>query len=200
MTELTRRQLLAGSSVLALGALAGCDRGSDLDFKHGKNLSNEAFGRTFKLTDTQGNTKSLSSYWGKMPMVFFGFTQCPAVCPTTLARAVQAKRLMGRDGERLQVVLITLDPERDTPKVLETYVKTFDPSFEALTGTPEQIAAVAKEFKVFYEKVPAGDTYTISHTSTSYVYDSRGTLRLGLSHSLTAPECAQDLLTLMELC
>jgi protein SCO1/2 len=200
MTDVTRRQLLAGSGLLTLGLLAGCDSGNGLNFKHGQNLSNDVLGRTFKLTDTQGNPKSISSYWGRMPMVFFGFTQCPAVCPTTLARAAQAKRLMGRDGDKLQVVFITLDPERDTPQVLERYVKTFDPSFEALTGTPEQIAAAAKEFKVFYEKVPAGDSYTISHTATCYVYDSRGTLRLGLSHSLTAPECAEDLLTLMELC
>jgi protein SCO1 len=200
MTYLTRRQLLAGSGVLTLGALAGCDAGNGLDFKYGKNLSNEVMGRTFKLQDPQGNPKSISSYWGRMPMVFFGFTQCPAVCPTTLARAAQAKRLMGRDGPRLQVVFITLDPERDTPEVLDHYVKAFDPSFEALTGTPEQIAATAKEFKVFYEKVPVGDSYTISHTATCYVYDSRGNLRLGLPASLNAQECAEDLLTLMELC
>lgn len=200
MTFLTRRQLLAGSGVLTLGALAGCDAGNSLNFKYGKNLSNEVMGRTFKLQDPQGNPKSISSYWGQMPMVFFGFTQCPAVCPTTLARAAQARRLMGRDGPRLQVVFITLDPERDTPEVLDHYVKAFDPSFEALTGTPEQIAATAKEFKVFYEKVPVGDSYTISHTATCYVYDSRGNLRLGLPASLNAQECAEDLLTLMELC
>ncbi|MNJ67224.1 hypothetical protein D3C77_633770 [compost metagenome] len=98
------------------------------------------------------------------------------------------------------MVVITLDPERDTPEVLDAYVKAFDPSFTALTGTPEEIAAVAKEFKVFYEKVPAGDTYTVSHSSTSYVYDTRGTLRLSLGHSLNAKECAEDLVTLMEIC
>ncbi|MNE68371.1 hypothetical protein D3C80_1640300 [compost metagenome] len=135
-----------------------------------------------------------------MPMVFFGFTQCPAICPTTLARAVQAKKLMGKDGDRLQVIFITLDPERDTPAVLDAYVKTFDPSFVALYGTLEETAATAKEFDVFYEKIPSGSTYTLSHTATSYVYDSRGTLRLGLSHSLTAQECAEDLLTVMEVC
>lgn len=198
--RLTRRALLAGMGVLGLGALAGCSDSNKLSFKYGKDLSNQILGRTFRLKDPQGNEKTLSSFRGMMPMVFFGFTQCPAVCPTTLARAVQAKKLMGRDGDRLQVIFITLDPERDTPEILDAYVKVFDPTFVALRGTLEQTAEVAKEFGVFYEKVPMGDTYTMSHTSTSYVYDSRGTLRLGLSHSLNAQECAEDLLTVMEVC
>ncbi|AIL62163.1 MULTISPECIES: SCO family protein [Pseudomonas] len=203
MTDLlTRRQVMAGISLLSLGVLAGCDprSGGALDFKYGKDMSNKILGRSFKLKDTQGNPRTLSSFWGSMPMVFFGFTQCPAVCPTTLARAAQIKKLMGRDGGFLQVVFISLDPERDTPEVLDAYVKAFDPSFVALTGTLEETAAAAKEFGVFYEKVPSGDTYTISHTSTSYVFDSRGQLRLGLSHSLTAKECTEDLLTVMEVC
>ncbi|KPC02622.1 Sco1/SenC protein [Pseudomonas syringae pv. maculicola] len=132
-------------------------------------------------------------------MVFFGFTQCPAICPTALARAVQIKKLMGKDGDRLQVIFITLDPERDTPAVLNAYVKTFDPSFVALYGTLEETAATAKEFGVFYEKIPSGSTYTLSHSATSYVYDIRGTLRLGLPHSLSAQECAEDLLTVMKV-
>ncbi|MBG8559604.1 MULTISPECIES: SCO family protein [Pseudomonas] len=197
---LTRRTVIAGLGLLGLGALAGCNNSGALDFKYGKDLSNKILGRTFKLKDPQGNVMTLSSFQGSMPMVFFGFTQCPAVCPTTLARAVQIKKLMGRDADFLQVVFISLDPERDTPEVLDAYVKAFDPSFVALSGTLEETAAVAKEFGVFYEKVPAGDTYTISHSSTSYVFDSRGVLRLGLSHSLNARECTEDLLTVMEVC
>lgn len=197
----TRRSVVAGMGVLGLGLLAGCSPARGLEFKYGKNMSNEILGRKFSLKDTQGNVRTLSSFYGSMPMIFFGFTQCPAVCPTTLARAAQIRQLLkGRDRDLFQVVLITLDPERDTPEVLDAYVKAFDPSFTALTGTPEEIAAVAKEFKVFYEKVPAGDTYTVSHSSTSYVYDTRGTLRLSLGHSLTAKECAEDLVTLMEIC
>jgi len=197
---LTRRTVIAGLGLLGLGALAGCNNSGALDFKYGKDLSNKILGRTFKLKDPQGNVMTLSSFQGSMPMVFFGFTQCPAVCPTTLARAVQIKKLMGRDADFLQVVFISLDPERDTPEVLDAYVKAFDPSFVALSGTLEETAAVAKEFGVFYEKVPAGDTYTISHSSTSYVFDSRGVLRLGLPHSLNAKECTEDLLTVMEVC
>ncbi|WP_160107387.1 SCO family protein [Pseudomonas izuensis] len=199
-TLYSRRTVLQGMSLLSLGLLAGCDGSSKLSFKYGKDLSDKIMGRNFKLKDAEGETRMLGSYRGLMPMIFFGFTQCPAVCPTTLARAAQAKKLMGRDGDRLQVIFITLDPERDTPEMLDKYVKAFDPSFEALSGTLEETAAVAKEFGVFFEKVPSGDTYTLSHTATSYVFDSRGNLRLGLSASLTAQECAEDLLTVMEVC
>ncbi|MBD8495413.1 SCO family protein [Pseudomonas syringae] len=197
----SRRQVVAGLSLLSMGGLlAGCGNSNALPFKHGKDMSNEILGRNFKLRDTQGNYKSLSSYRGYMPLVFFGFTQCPAVCPTALARAAQIKKLLGADAPIFKVIFITLDPERDTPQIIEKYVKAFDPDFEALSGTLEETAAVAKEFGVFYEKVPLGDTYTMSHTATSYVYDSRGVLRLSLSHKLTAQQCAEDLLTLMEVC
>ena len=199
--NLSRRQVVAGLSMLSMGGLlAGCGNSNVLPFKHGKDMSNEIVGRNFKLRDVDGNYKSLSSFRGYMPLVFFGFTQCPAVCPTALARAAQIKKLMGADAPIFQVVFITLDPERDTPQIIDKYVKAFDPSFVALSGTLEETAAVAKEFGVFYEKVPLGDTYTISHTSTSYVYDSRGVLRLSLSHRLTAQQCTEDLLTLMEVC
>jgi protein SCO1/2 len=197
---LTRRQVIGGLSLLSLGLIAGCDSSSALSFKYGKDLSNKILGRTFKLKDPQGNVKTLSSFRGYMPMVFFGFTQCPAVCPTALARAAQIKKLLGKDGDIFQVIFITIDPERDKPEIIDAYVKAFDPSFVALSGTLEETAATAKEFGVFYEKIPTGDTYTMSHTATSYVYDTRGVLRLGLSHSLSAQQCADDLLTVMEVC
>ncbi|MGV6396124.1 SCO family protein [Pseudomonas caspiana] len=197
---LTRRQVIGGLSLLSLGLIAGCDSSSALSFKYGKDLSNKILGRTFKLKDPQGNVKTLSSFRGYMPMIFFGFTQCPAVCPTALARAAQIKKLLGKDGDIFQVIFITIDPERDKPEIIDAYVKAFDPSFVALSGTLEETAATAKEFGVFYEKIPTGDTYTMSHTATSYVYDTRGVLRLGLSHSLSAQQCADDLLTVMEVC
>ena len=198
--SLTRRQVVAGIGLFSLGLLAGCDNSVSLSYKYGKDLSDKILGRTFKLKDSEGNLTTLSSFRGLMPMIFFGFTQCPAVCPTALARAVQIKKLMGKDGDILQVVFITLDPERDTPAVLDAYVKTFDPSFVALHGTLEETAETAKEFGVFYEKIPSGSTYTLSHTATSYVYDTRGRLRVGLSPSLSAQECTEDLLTVMEVC
>ena len=197
---LTRRHVVAGLGLLSLGLLAGCDPGSGLSYKYGKDLSNEILGRKFKLRDADGNEMMLGSFRGMMPMIFFGFTQCPAVCPTALARAAQIKKMMGPDGDRLQVVFITVDPERDKPAMLDAYVKAFDPSFQALYGTPEEIAVAAREFGIFYEKIPTGDSYTLSHTATSFVFDTRGNLRLGLSASLNAKECAEDLLTVMEVC
>ena len=197
---LTRRHVLAGLGVLSLGLLSGCDMGSGLSYKYAKDLSNEILGRKLKLRDVDGNEVMLGSFRGMMPMIFFGFTQCPAVCPTALARAAQAKKLMGPDGDRLQVVFITLDPERDKPAMLDAYVKAFDPTFISLSGTLEETAATAKEFKVFYEKIPTGSSYTLSHTATSFVFDSRGVLRMGLSPSLSAKQCAEDLLTVMSVC
>ncbi|MFS2159053.1 SCO family protein [Pseudomonas sp. Pseusp122] len=199
-TLLTRRQLIGGLSVLSLGLLAGCDDSNKLAFKYGKDMSDKITGRSFRLNDPQGRIRTLSSFGGMMPMVFFGFTQCPAVCPTTLARAAKIKKLMGRDGDKLQVIFITVDPERDKPEMLNAYVKAFDPSFVGLYGTLEETAATAKEFGVFYEKVPNGSTYTMSHTATSYIFDTQGVMRLSLSPSLTAQECTEDLLTLMEVC
>ncbi|MEG2914678.1 MAG: SCO family protein, partial [Pseudomonas sp.] len=123
------------------------------------------------------------------------YTQCPDVCPTTLQELLEVKQALGADGDKLQAVFVSLDPERDTPEVLDAYVKAFDPSFEALYGTPEEIAVAAKEFGIFYEKIPAGDTYTLSHTATSFVFDTRSNLRLGLSVFLSAdPESARQLL------
>ena len=197
---LTRRRVVTGLGLLGRGLSGGCDPGSGLSYKYGKDRSNEILGRKFKLRDAQGNEMMLGSFRGMMPMIFFGFTQCPAVCPTALARAAQAKKMMGPDGDRLQVVFITLDPERDKPEMLDAYVKAFDPSFIALSGTLEETAATAKEFKVFYEKIPTGDSYSLSHTATSCVCESRGGLRLGLSPSLSAKQCAEDLLTVMSVC
>ena len=197
---LTRRHVVTGLGLLSLGLLAGCDNASGLSYKYGKDLSNELLGRKFKLRDAEGTEMMLGSFRGMMPMIFFGFTQCPAVCPTALARAAQIKKMMGPDGDRLQVVFITLDPERDTPAMLDAYVKAFDPSFIALSGTLEETAATAKEFKVFYEKIPSGSSYTLSHTATSFVFDTRGILRLGLSPSLSAKQCTEDLLTVMSVC
>jgi protein SCO1/2 len=112
--------------------------------------------------------------------VFFGYTQCPDVCPTTMAELAQVKQALGADGARLQGVFVTIDPDRDTPEILKAYMASFDPSFVALRGTPEQTQAVAKEFKVFYAKVPGKDagTYSMDHTAGSYVLDGQGHPRL----------------------
>jgi protein SCO1/2 len=132
--------------------------------------------------------------------VFFGYTQCPDVCPTTLAELAQIKQSLGPEGDKLQGVFVTVDPERDTQEVLKTYVGNFDPSFVALRGTPEQTAAVAKEFKVFYAKVPGRtpDTYTMDHTAGTYVFDTQGRIRLFARHGMGPQPLAADMRQLLK--
>ena len=128
-------------------------------------------------------------------MLFFGFTQCPDICPTALARAADVMQRLGPDAQRLQVIFVTVDPERDTPEVLKAYLAAFDPSFVALRGTPEQTADAAREFKVFFAKVdgktPA--SYTVDHTAGSYVIDTQGQLRLFERYGAPAQELQADL-------
>lgn len=130
-------------------------------------------------------------------MVFFGYTQCPDVCPTSMVEMVQIKKLLGPDGDRLQGVFVTVDPERDTPEMLKPYMENFDPSFLALHTTSDKLAALAKEFRVYYKKVegPTPTSYTIDHTAGSYIYDTSGKLRLftryGTKPELTAADVRQ---------
>lgn len=157
------------------------------------------FGSDFSLVDHNGERRTLADYRGKVVVVFFGFTHCPDVCPTQLSVLAQAKELLGKDGQRLQAVFITLDPARDTPQILAQYVPAFDPTFVGLTGTAEEIAATAKEFKIFYEKV-AGKTeasYTLNHTAASYAFDPEGRLRLFVKHEQTPASIAADLKKLL---
>jgi len=116
----------------------------------------------------------------QVTVVFFGYTQCPDVCPTTMAELAEVKRSLGAQGDKVQGVFVTIDPERDTPALLKAYLGNFDPGFVALRGTPEQTQAAAKEFKVFYAKVPgkAEGSYTMDHTAASYVFDTQGRVRL----------------------
>ena len=195
----TRRRVIAGMGLLGIMLATGCDHKKPLAFKHGKDLSNEPGAPSFKLKDPQGNERTLADYQGKIPMVFFGFTQCPAICPTALSRAVKIKKLLGKDAERLQVIFITLDPERDTPQVLDAYVHAFDPGFVGLYGNLEETASTADQFEVLYQKTPVDDSYTISHTAKTYVFDAEGKIRLSLAHALTAEECAEDLTQVMQL-
>jgi protein SCO1 len=128
-------------------------------------------------------------------VVFFGYTQCPDVCPTTLSDMAEVKKRLGPDGDKLQVIFVTLDPDRDTPQVLSQYVPAFDPSFLGLLGTRDETAAVAKEFKVFYQKVPGKTetSYTLDHTAGSYVFDREGRLRLFLRHAGAVEPIVEDL-------
>jgi protein SCO1/2 len=195
---ISRRSLLVMAGATLAFGLAGCKKQQQhAQVFNGTDVTGSAFATDIHLPDIEGRERSLADFKGKAVMVFFGFTQCPDVCPTALARAVEVKRLLGADGDRLQVVFVTVDPERDTPAVLKEYLAAFDPTFIALRGSPERLAATAKDFKIFYQKVPTGSSYTMDHSSISYLFDPQGNLRLALSHSLSAPAYADDVRKLL---
>jgi len=157
------------------------------------------YARSFSLDSATGGQRSLADFRGKVVVVFFGFTQCPDVCPTTLSDLAEAKKRLGAAGERLQVVFITIDPERDTAAVLAQYVPGFDASFVALRGSAEQTAQTAKDFKIFYQKV-AGKTptsYTMDHTAGAYVFDKDGRIRLFVRHGSSVDDIVADLRQLL---
>lgn len=179
-----KRQVLKGALASALGigmagVLAGCSRETKASFQ-GVDVTGAEYARDFALPDALGQQRSLKDFAGKVVVVFFGYTQCPDVCPTSLQELAEVKQLLGADGERLQGIFVTLDPERDQPEMLKAYMESFDPSFVALRGTPEQTAAIAKDFKIFYKKVegPTPQSYTLDHSAGSYVYDTQGRLRV----------------------
>ena len=191
--------MLWGASLMLAASLAACGKSPEkLQFK-GTDITGAEYGRTLALTDQDGKSRTLADFKGKIVVVFFGYTQCPDVCPTTMAELAQVKKSLGKDGERLQGIFVTVDPERDTPAVLKGYMGSFDPSFVALRGSVEQTKDVAKEFKVFFAKVPGRtpDSYTMDHTAGSYVFDSNGKLRLFVRYGSGTDALAADLKTLI---
>lgn len=180
--------------VVLLTLLAGCTP-REPSFQN-VDITGASYAREFALSDPGGARRTLADYKGKVVVLFFGYTQCPDVCPTTMADLVAVKAKLGKDAERLQVIFVTLDPERDTPQVLAQYVPSFDPAFVGLTGgSTDETAKVAKEFKVFYQK-SAGkkpNTYTIDHTAGSYVFDKEGRIRLVLKPGASVDSIAADL-------
>lgn len=211
---LTARRLAVGLALPAVG-LAACNRDGGTPAAGGNSgaapatssasakkptfrstdITGAEYGKTLALVDQDGHPRTLDDYRGKVVMVFFGFTQCPDVCPSTLVKAAEVKRLLGDEGKDFQVILVSLDPERDTPEVLGPYVTAFDPSFVALRGDLAQTQAAAREFRVFYQKVPNrdGSSYTIDHTAASYVIDPQGQLRLFVKHTQEPAEIAADI-------
>ncbi len=153
------------------------------------------FGKTFTLTDQNGKQRSLQDFRGQVVVVFFGFAHCPDVCPTTLAELAGAVRKLGPAGDKVQVVLVTVDPERDTQEVLGKYVTAFNPTFLGLRGNAEETARVAKEFKVIYQKVEGQkpENYTMDHSAGSYVFDTNGRLRLYVGYGRGSDVFAHDI-------
>ena len=190
-----RRFLIA----LALAAaLAGCDRAEAPSFK-AIDITGAEYAQGFDLPDAGGQRRTLADFKGKVTLVFFGFTQCPDVCPTTLLEIAAVKTALGADGDRVQGVFITIDPERDTPEVLKAYVDNFGAGFVALRGSMEETQGVAKAFKVYYAKVPgqASDSYTMDHTAGTYVFDGNGKVRLFTRYGTGAEALKHDLQLLL---
>lgn len=192
--------LLGMALALAL-TLSACQKGapgSGLAFKN-TDLTGLSYAQGFTLNDHTGKQVTLESYKGKAVVVFFGYTQCPDVCPTTMAEMAGVMKELGPQADQVQVLFITLDPARDTKELLAQYAPTFDPRFVGLYGTAEQTAAVAKEFKVIYNKVEGKTpgSYTIDHTAGSYVFDKNGKIRLFVRHGQGPAPIAHDLKLLL---
>jgi protein SCO1/2 len=181
-------------------SLAACDKlpGKQASFQN-TDVTGLDYAKGFSLTDHTGKPRTLADYKGKVVIVFFGYTQCPDVCPTTMAEMAGVMQKLGAQADQVQVLFITLDPERDTQQLLASYVPAFDKRFVGLYGTPEQTAKTAKEFKVFYSKVPGSSpgSYTIDHTAGSYVFDKEGRLRLFIRHGGGADPIVHDVRQLL---
>jgi protein SCO1/2 len=183
---------------VALCGLAAC--GQDKPVFRGVDITGADYAQGWQLNDHEGQTRTLKDFAGKAVVVFFGFTQCPDVCPTALQEMAQAKQLLGADGAKLQGVFITLDPERDTPQLLKAYMANFGSDFVALRPTLEQLPKVAQDFKIYYKKVE-GQTptsYTMDHSAGSYTFDPQGRIRLYNRHASGAQALAADVGALLK--
>ncbi len=158
-------------------------------------VSGIAYGKDIGIADTRGQIRRVEDFKGQITLVFFGFTRCPDVCPSTLMRLRQVRDALGPDADKLQVLLVSVDPERDTPDRLEAYVKNFDPSFIGLRPEPAELDKVIKAFHAIAVKVPTADgkDYTVDHSATLYVYDRRNQLRLIAQPDIAIDAFASDL-------
>lgn len=199
---LPRRQALgwlaAGTALL----LTGCERGStpasgSASAFRGIDITGASYARGFSLTDFNGQRRSLTDFRGRLVMLYFGFVQCPDVCPTALTRAAAVMEQLGPQAADLQLIFVTVDPERDTPELLRDYMGSFHPSFLALTGSADEIRRTADEFRVYYKKVPTGSSYTMDHTALSYLFDRQGRIRVALRHEQTADDYTADVRALL---
>ena len=199
MNALRRLAVLGG---LCAALLAGCsDKPADATASGftSIDITGADYATGFQLTDHNGQQRTLADFKGKVVVVFFGYTQCPDVCPTSMSELAEAKRLLGADGDKLQGLFISVDPARDTPEVMKQYMASFDPSFLALYTTADGLPALAKSFRVYYKKVD-GQTptsYTMDHSAGSYVYDKQGRVRLYTRYGSGAPALAGDVKKLL---
>ena len=177
--------------------ISGCTEGKP-SF-HAVDLTGADYAKDFALKDADGRQRTLADFKGKVVVLFFGFAQCPDVCPTTMAEMAQVKQQLGKDGDKLQVLFVTVDPARDTPEVMKAYMSAFDPAFVALIPTPEQLAAMTKDYKVYYKKVEGKTptSYSMDHSAASYIYDPQGRLRLYARYGAGVPSMVADIKALL---
>ena len=178
---MNKRQFLRSGAAIAMVsmlALTGCSDPKP-EFKS-VDITGADYAKNFSLTDHNGQLRTLQDFKGKVVVLFFGFTQCPDVCPTSMAELAEVKRQLGADGDKLQGLFISVDPERDTPEIMKQYMANFDPSFLALYTSLDKLPELAKSFKIYYKKVegPTPTSYTMDHSAGSYVYDTQGRIRL----------------------
>ncbi|MFC3684215.1 SCO family protein [Hydrogenophaga luteola] len=197
---MNRRYLV--SLVLCSALLAACsDKPADATATgfSGIDITGADYATGFSLTDHNGQARTLADFKGKVVVIFFGYTQCPDVCPTSMSEMAQAKQLLGADGDKLQGLFVSVDPERDTPTVMKEYMASFDPTFLALYAQADKLPEVAKSFRIYYKKVDGKTptSYTMDHSAGSYVYDTQGRLRLYHRYGSGAPALAGDLKKLL---
>ncbi len=187
--------MLASSAVFLSGCFEKSPSFVSID------ITGADYARDFQLPDQDGKSRSVKDFAGKVVVVFFGYTQCPDVCPTTMTELVEIRKALGKDGERVQAVFVTVDPDRDSADVLKAYLGNFDPSFIALRpNSPEQLAALAKDYKVYYKKVEGrtATSYTMDHSAGSYVYDTHGQLRLYTRYGMGVKPLTEDIRQLLK--
>ena len=197
-----RRAVKTLVSLVALSTASGFLIGCSPDKPQFKSidLTGADYAQGFSLTDHNGQLRTLKDFAGKVVVVFFGFTQCPDVCPTSMAELAQVKQQLGPDGDKLQGIFITVDPERDTADMLKAYMGNFDPTFLALRPTLEQLPQVARDFKIYYKKVDGKTpgSYTMDHSAGSYVFDEKGRIRLYNRYGSGADALASDIRLLIK--
>ena len=166
----------------------------------GVDITGADYAKELNLPDQNGQVRKIKDFSGKLLVVFFGYTQCPDVCPTTMQELAEVKRLLGADGDKLQAVFVTVDPERDTTELLKAYVENFDPNFVALRPTPEQLPAIAKEFKIYFKRVEGKTptSYTMDHSAGSYTFDAQGKVRLFNRYGMGPEALAHDFKLLLK--
>ena len=194
-----RLRLLLPAALLALSTLmlAAC-QGNTEKFVN-TDVTGLEYAKDFALTDHNGKPRTLADFKGKAVVMFFGYTQCPDVCPTTMAEMANVMKELGPQADKVQVLFVTVDPARDTPQILSQYVPAFDKRFLGLYGDDAATAKVAKEFKVFFQKVPGKTpgSYTMDHTAGSYVFDPQGHIRLFVKHGQGVEPIVHDLKLLL---